>query len=107
MRPACITGTVSTSCDDGTRLRNDCGDHSVLLRLRECTTLGGEDCRDLSTLLGAAVLAAPLRLRNARCQVGSNRCWQSEGIFMMLFCYLGSKNIYYYCFMAIIQDILR
>ena len=63
---------------DGSGLRHDRRDPAVLHGIRSGTQSGTEDRSDVPTVLGAAVLPAPLRLRYAGGQVGTDRCREPQ-----------------------------
>ena len=50
---------------DGARLRDDRRDHALLVRLHGREETGGEDRHDVPAVFGAALVAVPLRLRDA------------------------------------------
>ncbi len=63
---------------DGARLRAHRRDLPLLRRLRERARPRHQDRRHVQALLRAALLAAPLRLRHARRQVGADGVGQPE-----------------------------
>ena len=60
-----LSGTVPHGGYDGTRLCHDCRDLSLLLRFPGRSQPVSEDRDHLPSVLGAAVLPVPLRLRHA------------------------------------------
>ena len=56
-------GAVQVGRHDGARLRPHLGDRALLLRVPRGEAAGGEDRGHVPVVLGAAVVAVPLRLR--------------------------------------------
>ena len=75
----CFSQGIVPHCrDDGAWLRDDRGDHAVLVWLHGREKPGRQDCHNISTVLWAAVITVPLRLRHACCQGCAVGSWKSQ-----------------------------
>ena len=74
-----MAGAVPHGGYDGARLRYDRWDRAVLVWLRERSAALREDRGHVPSVLGAAVLAASLRLRHARRQIRAHRRREPQG----------------------------
>lgn len=73
------TGSVQDCGYDGARLCDDRRDCTLLVWLCDCAPTVCENCGHLSTLFGAALLPASLRLWDESCQVSAHCCWKPQG----------------------------
>eukprot|EP00966_Prymnesium_polylepis_P135567 3133921-Prymnesium_polylepis.1 len=71
-------GALPYGRDDGARLRDDRRGGAALERLPRGRPARAQDIADAQALLGAALVAGPLRLRHTRCDGGGARGRQPE-----------------------------